>query len=280
MIDASRFDGLILTALDEDLGAAGDLTSESVIPSDSLSDAVIVARRDGVIAGLPIAARVFDVLDPDVQVQLAVDDGSVVTAGTVLAELSGPSRPILVGERTALNILGCASGVATATRALVDAVSGTVARIVDTRKTTPGLRALEKYAVRMGGGANHRFGLHDAVMIKDNHIVAAGGIRPAVIAARARVGHTVKIEVEVTSLAELDELLDVGADIVLLDNMAPEIMAQAVERVAGSMITEASGSVTIDTVRAIAETGVDVISVGWITHSAPNLDVALDFVAG
>jgi nicotinate-nucleotide pyrophosphorylase (carboxylating) len=279
MIDSSRFDALILTALDEDLGAAGDLTSESVIPLGSVSDAVIVARRDGVIAGLPVAARVFEVLDPDIEVRLAEDDGSRVSAGTVLAELSGPSRPILVGERTALNILGRASGVATATRALVDAVGGTGARIVDTRKTTPGLRALEKYAVRMGGGANHRFGLHDAVMIKDNHIVAAGGIRSAVVAARARVGHTVKIEVEVTSLAELDELLDVGADIVLLDNMEPAVMAQAVERVAGSMITEASGSVTIETVRAIAETGVDVISVGWITHSAPNLDVALDFLA-
>ncbi|MGF1665881.1 MAG: carboxylating nicotinate-nucleotide diphosphorylase [Acidimicrobiia bacterium] len=280
MMDASRFDALILTALDEDLGAAGDLTSESVIASDSVSDAVIVARRDGVIAGLPVAARVFEILDPEIEVHLTEDDGSRVSAGTVLAELGGPSRPILVGERTALNILGRASGVATATRALVDAVSGTGARIVDTRKTTPGLRALEKYAVRMGGGANHRFGLHDAVMIKDNHIVAAGGIRSAVVAARARVGHTVKIEVEVTSLAELDELLDVGADIVLLDNMEPALMAEAVARVAGSMITEASGSVTIETVRGIAATGVDVISVGWITHSAPNLDVALDFLAG
>lgn len=278
MIDASRFDSLILTALDEDLGEAGDLTTEAVIAPDSASDAVIVARRTGVIAALAVAVRVFEILDPDVEATVLVDDGAAVDAGTVLVELAGPSRPILIGERTALNILGRASGVATATRSLVDAVIGTPARIADTRKTTPGLRALEKYAVRMGGGANHRFGLHDAVMIKDNHIVAAGGIAAAVGAARRRVGHTVKIEVEVTSLAELDELLEVGADIVLLDNMTPEVMAEAVRRVGGRMVTEASGGVTLETVRSIAETGVDVISVGWITHSAPSLDVALDFV--
>jgi nicotinate-nucleotide pyrophosphorylase (carboxylating) len=278
MIDASRFDSLILTALDEDLGEAGDLTTEAVIAPDSTSDAVIVARGTGVIAALAVAVRVFEILDPDVEATVLVDDGAVVDPGTVLVELAGPSRPILIGERTALNILGRASGVATATRSLVDAVAGTPARIVDTRKTTPGLRALEKYAVRMGGGANHRFGLHDAVMIKDNHIVAAGGIAAAVGAARRRIGHTVKIEVEVTSLAELDELLGVGADIVLLDNMTPEVMAEAVRRVGGRMVTEASGGVTLDTVRSIAETGVDVISVGWITHSAPSLDVALDFV--
>lgn len=279
MIDASRFDSLILTALDEDLGEAGDLTTEAVIAPDSTSDAVIVARGTGVIAALAVAVRVFEILDPDVEARVLVDDGAAVDPGTVLVELAGPSRPILIGERTALNILGRASGVATATRSLVDAVAGTPARIVDTRKTTPGLRALEKYAVRMGGGANHRFGLYDAVMIKDNHIVAAGGIAAAVRAARGRVGHTVKIEVEVTSLAELDELLEVGADIVLLDNMTPEVMAEAVRRVGGRMVTEASGGVTLQTVRSIAETGVDVISVGWITHSAPSLDVALDFVA-
>ena len=279
MMDASRFDSLILAALDEDLAEAGDLTTEAVIPASAESEAVIVARAAGVIAALPVAARVFEILDPDVAVDVAIDDGTSVDAGTVLANLRGPSRPILVGERTALNILGRASGVATATRQLVDAIAGSTTHIADTRKTTPGLRALEKYAVRMGGGWNHRFGLHDAVMIKDNHILAAGGIRPAVEAARGRVGHTVKIEVEVTSLAELDDLLDVGADIVLLDNMTTEQMAEAVRRVGGRMITEASGGVTLETVSAIAATGVDMISVGWITHSAPNLDVALDFTA-
>ncbi len=279
MMDASRFDSLILAALDEDLAEAGDLTTEAVIPASAESEAVIVARAAGVIAALPVAARVFEILDPDVAVDVAIDDGTSVDAGTVLANLRGPSRSILVGERTALNILGRASGVATATRQLVDAIAGSATHIADTRKTTPGLRALEKYAVRMGGGWNHRFGLHDAVMIKDNHIVAAGGIRPAVEAARGRVGHTVKIEVEVTSLAELDDLLDVGADIVLLDNMTTGQMAEAVRRVGGRMITEASGGVTLETVSAIADTGVDMISVGWITHSAPNLDVALDFTA-
>ena len=278
MIDASRFDALILTAFDEDLGEAGDLTSESVIPVDATSRAVIVARAPGVIAGLPIARRVFEILDPEIECDLHVDDGTSVEGGTVLASLDGPSRPILVGERTALNILGRASGVATATRRLVAAVVGTDTRIADTRKTTPGLRALEKYAVRMGGGWNHRFGLHDAVMIKDNHIAAAGSITAAVEAARARIGHTVKIEVEVTSLEELDELLEVGADIVLLDNMTTEDMTEAVRRVAGRMLTEASGGVTLDTVVEIAAAGVEVISVGWITHSSPSLDVALDFV--
>lgn len=279
MMDAGRFDSLILTALDEDLAEAGDLTTEAVIPASAESEAVIVARAAGVIAALPVAARVFEILDPDVEVEVAIDDGTSVEPGTVLANLCGPSRAILVGERTALNILGRASGVATATRELVDAIAGSATHITDTRKTTPGLRALEKYAVRMGGGWNHRFGLHDAVMIKDNHIVAAGGIRPAVEAARGRVGHTVKIEVEVTSLAELDDLLEVGADIVLLDNMTTEQMAEAVRRVGGRMTTEASGGVTVETVAAIADTGVDMISVGWITHSSPNLDVALDFTA-
>jgi nicotinate-nucleotide pyrophosphorylase (carboxylating) len=277
MIDGARFDPLILTALAEDLGEAGDLTSESAIPADATSEATVAARREGVVAGLTVADRVFELVDPEIGVDLEVDDGERVEAGTVLARVAGSSRGMLTAERTALNLLGKASGVASATRALVDAVAGTGARIADTRKTTPGLRALEKYAVRMGGGFNHRFGLHDAVMIKDNHILAAGGIRAAVEAVRGRVGHTVKVEVEVTTLDQLAELLDVGADIVLLDNMDLATMRRAVEMVGGSMITEASGSVTLDTVRAVAETGVDVISVGWITHSAPALDVALDF---
>ncbi|MDH4117178.1 MAG: carboxylating nicotinate-nucleotide diphosphorylase [Acidimicrobiia bacterium] len=277
-MDLARFDNLIFTCLDEDLAEAGDLTSESVIPAASVSNAEIVARVPGVVAGLGVGARVFEIVDPDVEVEPSFEDGTRVEAGTVLARVHGPSRSVLVAERTALNILGRACGVATATRSLVDAVDGYTVKIADTRKTTPGLRALEKYAVRMGGGWNHRFGLHDTVMIKDNHIVAAGGITAAVEAARARIGHTVKIEVEVTSLDELAELLTVGADIVLLDNMSTEEMAQAVATIAGRMITEASGGITLETVRAIAATGVDVISVGWITHSAPNLDVALDFI--
>jgi nicotinate-nucleotide pyrophosphorylase (carboxylating) len=278
MIDASRFDALILNAFDEDLAEAGDLTTESTIPVDSVSEAVVVARSGGVIAGLPVAVRVFEIVGPEIEVELVAGDGDQVEAGKVLARLHGPSGSILTGERIALNILGRASGVATATRGLVDAVAGSNARIADTRKTIPGLRALDKYAVRMGGGINHRFGLHDAVMIKDNHIVAAGGITPAVERARQRVGHTVKIEVEVTNLDELEELLAVGADIVLLDNMDVETMSEAVRRVNGRMVTEASGGITLASAAAIADTGVDVLSVGWITHSAPNLDVALDFV--
>lgn len=274
-----RFDPLIRAALDEDLAGAGDLTSEGAIDAHAVSAAGLVARESGTIAGLPLAVRVFAMVDGRISVSEHVSDGDSVDAGSVLATVEGPSRGVLVAERTALNFLGRMSGIATATADLVRRVEGTGTRIADTRKTTPTLRALEKYAVRVGGGINHRFGLYDAVMVKDNHILAAGGIAAAVERVRERVGHTVKIEVEVETLDQLSELLSVGADIVLLDNMGPDDLRAAVELVDGAMVTEASGGITTETVRAIAETGVDVISVGWITHSAPTLDVALDFRA-
>lgn len=270
------YEPIVRNALLEDLGRAGDLTTDAIVPADATAIAVIAARRDGRVAGLEAALTAFRILDPAVGLGIAVADGGDVAAGGVIATVRGSARALLTGERTALNLLGRLSGIATATRALVRAVEGTNARIVCTRKTTPGLRALEKHAVRLGGGANHRFGLDDAILIKDNHIAIAGGIRPAVERARAAVGHMVKIEVEVDTLAQLDELLSLKADAVLLDNMDPATLKRAVAMVAGRMITEASGNVTLDSVRPIAEAGVDMISVGWITHSAPNLDVGLD----
>ncbi|HSJ36004.1 MAG TPA: carboxylating nicotinate-nucleotide diphosphorylase [Acidimicrobiia bacterium] len=277
-LPASLYLDIVRRALDEDLAEAGDLTTEACIPDDSRSVAEIVVRRPGVVAGLEVGVSVFCTVDPDVAVELSAADGERVEAGQVVGRVEGRSRSILTAERTALNLMGRMSGVATTTADLVDAVAGTGAVITDTRKTMPGLRALDKYAVRMGGGRNHRFGLHDAVLIKDNHIVAAGSITDAVVAARARVGHMVKIEVEVETLEQLDELLTVGADVVLLDNMDPDTLGQAVEKVSGRLVTEASGTVTLETVRAIAESGVDVISTGWITHSPPQLDIGLDFV--
>jgi nicotinate-nucleotide pyrophosphorylase (carboxylating) len=264
-------------ALSEDLGPTGDITSDSVIPKDSTSRGVFVARSAGVIAGLEVAAYVFEALDPAVLFDPLLEDGDRVPQSGHIAVVTGPSRSVLSGERTALNLLGRMSGVATATAGLVDAVAGTGARISDTRKTMPGLRALDKYAVRVGGGMNHRFGLYDAVLIKDNHLAAVPDMATAVKAARAAVSPGVMIEVEVTTLDQLEELLETDADRVLLDNMGPEMLRQAVEMVAGRITTEASGGVTMENVRLIAETGVDIISVGWITHSAPQLDVALDF---
>ncbi len=271
------YEPLLRLALAEDLGRAGDLTTEATIPPETLANSAIVARSGGSIAGLPMAERVFALLDGRVKFESLVSDGDVVSAKTTLARISGPARAILTGERTALNLLGHLSGVATATRALVHAVAGTHAGIVCTRKTTPGLRALEKYAVRCGGGANHRFGLDDAVLIKDNHLVAAGGVAPAIERARAAVGHLVKIECEVQTVAQLEEALAARADVILLDNMTPAELADAVKRIRGRAICEASGGITLETVRAVAESGVNLISVGWITHSAPTLDVALDF---
>jgi nicotinate-nucleotide pyrophosphorylase (carboxylating) len=230
-----------------------------------------------VIAGGEVARQVFLAVDPALAIETRLEDGAEVAAATVVMVVEGSSRSILTAERTALNLMGRMSGVATATRRLVAAIEGTDAVVADTRKTMPGLRALDKYSVRMGGGVNHRFGLHDAVMIKDNHIVAAGGLRRAVAAARRHVGHMVKIEVEVTSLDQLQELLEIGADVVLLDNMDPATLRQAVAMVGGRMVCEASGGVTAETVRVVAESGVDVISAGSITHSAPQLDIALDF---
>ena len=271
------YEPLLRLALAEDLGRAGDLTTEATVPPEATASAQVVARRGGSIAGLPMAERVFALLDPAVRFEPLVADGDVVTAMTTLARISGPARAILTGERTALTLLGHLSGVATATRALVHAVAGTHAAIVCTRKTTPGLRALEKYAVRCGGGANHRFGLDDAVLIKDNHLVAAGGVQPAIERARAAVGHLVKIECEVQTIAQLEAALAARADVILLDNMSPAELTDAVKRIHGRAIAEASGGITLDTVRAVAESGVNLISVGWITHSAPTLDVALDF---
>jgi nicotinate-nucleotide pyrophosphorylase (carboxylating) len=264
-------------ALSEDLGPNGDITSDSVVPQDSMSKGVFVARGDGVIAGLEVAACVFEAVDPTVVFDPLVEDGDHVPLGAHLAVVSGTSRSVLSGERTALNLLGRMSGVATATARFVEAVAGTGAGIADTRKTMPGLRALDKYSVRVGGGMNHRFGLYDAVLIKDNHLAAVSDITTAVTAARASVSSGVMIEVEVTTLEQLSELLETDADRVLLDNMGPEMLKQAVEMVSGRVTTEASGGVTLENVRQIAETGVDIISVGWITHSAPELGIALDF---
>lgn len=274
----SHYLHLARRALREDLADAGDVTTEACIPESARSRANVVVRGEGVVAGMDVAEATFRLVDESLEMERLVEDGMQTVPGTIVATVSGSSRSILTAERTALNFLGRVSGVATATARLVAEVEGTGTVITDTRKTLPGLRALDKYGVRMGGGRNHRFGLHDAVMVKDNHIAAAGGIGAAVTAVRSRIGHTVKIEVEVDSLEQLEELLEVGADVVLLDNMDIRTLRAAVERVAGRMVCEASGGATLDTVRAIAETGVDVISAGWITHSAPQLDVALDFV--
>jgi len=278
MITEEMYADIVAMAMREDLGAAGDITTETTIASDASATAEFRTRQPGAIAGLDVARYVFEVFDPELEFETRVSDGDRVAAGRVLAVVEGKARSILSAERTALNLLGRMSGVASQTALLVDAVEGTGARISDTRKTMPGLRALDKYAVRMGGGVNHRFGLYDAVLIKDNHIAAVGSITIAVESVRARFGHTVTVEVEVETLAQLEELLETDTDTVLLDNMAPMELAEAVEMVSGRMATEASGGVTLETVREIAEAGVDVISVGWITHSAPQLDIGLDFV--
>jgi len=274
---AGAWADLVDRALAEDLGLAGDVTSNATIEPAQEAEARIVARAAGVVAGLPLVAEVFRRVDPRAVVASERADGDAVTPGAVLAHLRGPARALLAGERVALNFLGRLSGVASATRRLVDLVAGTRATVVDTRKTTPTLRALEKYAVRCGGGGNHRFGLFDAVLIKDNHVVAAGSVEAAIGHARRHAGHLVKIEAEIQSLEQLDAALDAGADVVMLDNFELEAIRQAVRRTAGRALLEASGGVNERTIRAIAEAGVDLVSVGWITHSAPALDVALDF---
>lgn len=271
----------VRAALAEDLGDAGDLTSRAIFTGDAAATAHVVTRAAGVIAGLDVALSAFHLFDGSaaVESERLARDGAEVDAGAPLARVAGPVAVLLGAERTALNLLGHLSGIATATRELVRRAEGTGARITDTRKTTPGLRALEKYAVRCGGGVNHRLGLHDAVLIKDNHIAAAGGVGEAVRRARSHVGPTIEVEVEVDDLEQLDEALEAGAEIVLLDNMSPAELRRAVTRTAGRAVLEASGGITLATVRQIAESGVDRISVGWITHSAPALDVALDFVS-
>ncbi|WP_197729245.1 carboxylating nicotinate-nucleotide diphosphorylase [Rhizobium leguminosarum] len=269
---------LVRAALLEDLGLAGDITSASVIPRDHRSTVVMAARQPGVIAGLDAAELAFALVDPEIVMRRHLQDGDAVKPGDVIATIEGPSRGLLSAERTALNFLGHLSGIATVTAGIAAAISGTKASVACTRKTTPGLRALEKYAVRAGGGMNHRFALYDAVLIKDNHVAIAGGVAEAIRRARAGVGHMVKIEVEVDTLDQLREAMETGVDAVLLDNMTPDQLREAVAIVAGRAITEASGRVTPTTAAAIAASGVDLISVGWLTHSAPVLDIGLDFV--
>jgi nicotinate-nucleotide pyrophosphorylase (carboxylating) len=272
-----EIDAAVMRALAEDLGRAGDVTSIATIPEGTPARALLVARAAGVIAGLPLVAAAFRKLAPEIEINAGLRDGESVAAKTTLMRLAGPARAVLAAERTALNLLGHLSGVASATHEFVRRAAGTKLRICCTRKTTPGLRALEKYAVRCGGGFNHRFGLDDAMLIKDNHIAVAGGIRAVLERARGAAGHLVKIEIEVDTLDQLREVLAVGlADAVLLDNMNTATMREAVALVAGKLPLEASGGITLDTIAAIASTGVDYASSGWITHSAPNLDVALD----
>ena len=268
---------IVQRALEEDLGRAGDITSDLILPPEQRASAKLAVRKAGTIAGLVAAECAFRLIDPAIAFRCELRDGSQAQSGDVLAQIEGPARALLTGERVALNFVGHLSGIATATRALVDAVMGTKAKIVDTRKTTPGLRVLEKYAVRCGGGFNHRFGLDDAVLIKDNHIAASGSITAAVERVRAGAAHMLKVEVEVDTLAQLEEALALGVDTILLDNMPPDILRRAVAMAKGRAALEASGNVTLATVRAISETGVDYISSGAITHSAPNLDVGLDF---
>jgi len=264
--------------LEEDIGT-GDVTTLTTIPLEQASKGIIHVKEDGIVCGLPIARAVFDVVDPSLRFEPQVQEGTSVKKGTVLAVVEGNTRSILLGERLSLNLMQRMSGIATRTRQFVEALEGLPTRLVDTRKTTPGHRMLEKYAVRVGGGHNHRFGLYDAVMIKDNHIKGAGGITQAIQAARLQIPHTMKIEVEVESFEQLHEALQAGADIIMLDNMAPEQMKEAVAIIkskAPHIVVEGSGSVTVQTIKKMAETGVDVISVGRLTYSVTALDISLD----
>jgi nicotinate-nucleotide pyrophosphorylase (carboxylating) len=276
MLNPLLVEDAVRAALLEDLGRAGDITTNATIPAARQARAVIAARQPGIVAGLDLAKAAFRLLDPALSFETRIADGAAVTPGAILATIEGPARALLSAERVALNFLGRLSGIATLTSRYVAAVAHTKARIVCTRKTTPGLRTFEKYAVLCGGGFNHRFGLDDAILIKDNHIAVAGGIIPALRTVKAAIGHLVKIEIEVDTLDQLDEVLTEGADVVLLDNMTPARLREAVARVKGRLLTEASGGVTLETVAAIAESGVDMISVGALTHSAQVLDVGLD----
>ena len=268
---------IVRMALAEDLGRAGDVTA-ALIDADARLKVEFSARKDGRIAGLACARLALHALDPQARFEMLIDDGRDAKAGAAIARVEGNARAILSAERTALNLLGRLSGIATLTRAYVEAVAGTKAVIVDTRKTTPGLRALEKYAVRCGGGVNHRFGLDDAILIKDNHVAAAGGVAKALKRAKAIAGHLTPIEIEVDSLSQLEEALPFAPTVIMLDNFAADDLRRAVDMTAGSVRLEASGGVSLNTVRAIAETGVDAISVGALTHSAPVLDIGLDAV--
>lgn len=267
---------VVRAALLEDLGRAGDITTSAIVPDDAHARAVVAARRPGVVAGTMAAALAFALVDERVAVTILRGDGAAIEAGSEVMRLDGPAAAILTAERVALNFLCHLSGIATTTADLVAAARPHKARITCTRKTTPNLRALEKHAVRAGGGVSHRFGLDDGVLIKDNHIAVAGGVREAILRARAGIGHMVKIEVEVDDLDQLGEALAASVDAVLLDNMSPQTLRRAVAMIDGRAITEASGRVTIETVAEIAATGVDIVSAGWITHSAPSLDLGLD----
>lgn len=272
-----QYEPLVRAALAEDIGP-GDITTTLCIPADARATATLLAKSPGVVAGLDVAALAFRLLDPEARWQPRVEDGvQIGNKPTPLAEVAGSARALLTAERVALNFLQRMSGVATITNRYVQRVAGTEARIADTRKTTPGLRMLEKYAVRVGGGFNHRIGLYDAVLIKDNHIRAAGGIGRAVSQARAQAPHTAKIEVEATSLAQVEQALTAGADIILLDNMDIATMRQAVQTVGGRAVTEASGGLTEGRLAEVAATGVQVLSIGALTHSAPAMDISLDF---
>ncbi len=267
---------LIEKSLKEDIGT-GDITTLSTIPADKTITGTFLAKENGILCGMEVVEKVFHFVDPKIELKVEKKDGDAIAKGDVIAKVSGNARCILTGERLALNLLQHMSGIATRTREAVDQIKGTNARIADTRKTTPGLRVLEKYAVRVGGGSNHRFNLADGVLIKDNHIAAAGGITAAVKMAKENIPHTLKIEVEIETFEELQEALDAGADIIMLDNMSNEDMKKAVGIVAGRAITEASGNMGEKDLRAVAETGVDLISIGALTHSVKALDISLKF---
>lgn len=277
MLNFDQIDRVIKMSLEEDM-PFGDITTENIISEDSVSKARFIAKENGVVAGLPVAERTFYLIDKRVNFEIMKPEGSLVEKGDVIATVEGPTIAILEGERTALNLLQRLSGVATRTHGLATLVEGTSAHVVDTRKTTPGLRYLEKYAVRVGGGQNHRFSLSDGVLIKDNHIAAAGSVSAAVSAVRGKIPHTIRIEVETENLDMVQEALDAGADIIMLDNMDNEQMAQAVKIIAGRALVEASGDIDEARIRRVADTGVDIISVGRITHSVKSLDISLRFV--
>ena len=268
---------IVRAALVEDLGRAGDITTAAVVPKEARFSGAMVARRPGTIAGTEAARIAFDLVDPTLDVSILQPDGSVVEPGQPVMHIKGPAQSVVTAERTALNFISHLSGIATVTAELVAGVGNNKARITCTRKTTPNLRALEKHAVRAGGGVSHRFGLDDGILIKDNHVALAGGIRPAIQSAKAGLGHMVKIEVEVDTLEQLDEALSEGVDAILLDNMDPDLLRQAVATIDGRAMSEASGRITAEQVPALAASGVDIISAGWITHSAPALDLGLDF---
>jgi len=275
-LPAVLLEPLVRNALLEDLGRAGDITTDAIVPADAVGETRLVARQDGVLAGIDLARIAFQLVDPRIQFHPRLQDGARLSPGQEIAVISGPARGMLTGERVALNFLCHMSGVASATASIVHAIRDTHTRVTCTRKTMPGLRMVQKYAVRVGGGSNHRFGLDDAVLIKDNHIALAGGVQNAVNRARAAIGHLVKIELEVDTLEQLRIGLDAGVEVVLLDNMSPDTLREAVQIVNGRAITEASGRITPETAPSIAATGVDLMAIGWLTHSARVLDIGLD----